>query len=156
MKLFGDTGKRARSVGAQQPVTAEKQRKAPFAFPDAPLWRKIRLPLVIVGALILILLLGLLVYSIWEKPPETATDGPLVQATVKPAVSSPVPETPNPMLPEETEAPEETEQPQETAQPTGEEAQHRARFRAKRDGAVHAASWQSHWFYAGLLCDCGL
>lgn len=121
MKLFGDTGKRERAAAVPKKGTtaAEKPNKMPLAWLNAPIWRRLRLPLIIVGSLILLLLLGLLVYSIWEKPPETPDNGPIVQPTVKPAVSTPVPETPGPVLPEETDTPEETPQPEATEQPTG-------------------------------------
>ncbi len=127
MKLFGDTGKHLHTQGKKSKPTektAKPERKAPDvqAFFHAPIWKKLRIPAIIVGALIVLVLLALLVYSIWEKPPTIKqNDGPTVQPTIRPAVetAAPVPETAGPKdLPEETDAPEETPEP--TADPTEE------------------------------------
>ena len=129
MKLFGDTGKHlhkqnTKSEANDTPKSAEPvQRKAQDFF-HAPAWKKLRIPAIVVGAVILLVLLVVLVYSIWEKPPEIKqTDGPTEQTGVRPAVES---ETPSPqetvlpvVVPVETPGITETT-PEPTAEPSQE------------------------------------
>ncbi len=152
MKLFGDSGKhlhtQKKKTEPAPPPTPEAEPKpraeqaetqairekpaavqAPQDHPAAggffrsAAWRRLRIPAIIVGVLIVLALLVVLVYSIWEKPPEIRqTDGPNVKApfeTVKPAVETPAPpqETAQPaVIPVETTLPEESPEP--TAEPT--------------------------------------
>ncbi len=148
MKLFGNTGKnehvRKKDAGmpASEPKPAEpapqpepapapqpepprvrpEQKKAALSgFFHAPIWKKLRIPAIVLGAIIVLALLGILAYSIWEKPPEVKdTEGPRVQTTVKPVEETqrPVLETPEPTeVPEETPEPTETPAPAETPEP---------------------------------------
>ena len=135
MKLFGDTGKhlhtkkrgdgpvvREQPQKAAEQTAAERPAAAHVKTTGSSVWRKLRVPAIILGALIVLALLVVLVYSIWEKPPEVKdTEGPRVQPTVQPVVETPKPavETARPVvIPEETQAPEETPEP--TPEPTEE------------------------------------
>ena len=140
MKLFGDTGKHlhaaqkpGRTVApARQPAEkkppeqpaaqqAAPERK-PFALGEffrSPIWRKLRAPAIVLGCIVLFFLLVLLVYSIWERPPEVSQEGPKVQPTVQPAVETFAPETAKPLAqPEETAQP--GTEPETTPEPTEE------------------------------------
>ena len=128
MKLFGDTGKHLHTKGKKQatPPVAEKRReRSPVslsAFFRSPIWRKLRIPAIVVGSLVILALLVLLVYSIWEKPPEKApSDGPNIQKAETSAVVTPAPpkETAKPaVVPLETAAPTETPMPEASPDPT--------------------------------------
>lgn len=115
MKLFGDGGNHQHESG-------KKRKKTPPAWKlpelsalfSAPVWKKLRKPLIIAGCTVLFVLIVLLVYSIWEKPPEPGADSPNVPATQKPLVQAPVEETVYPVKPEEpAETPAPTEPPAE-------------------------------------------
>lgn len=94
--------------------TAPKREKGTRS--AAPLLRKLRVPLIILGCVLVLALALVLAYTIWEKPPEKQAAAPNVPATVRPAVPEPtvVPEiTPTqPGQPDDAEAdPEPTEEP---------------------------------------------
>ena len=97
MKLFGDSGKHLhtrKKTGEDSGARQKSVKKTLNAreILHAPIWKKLRIPAVILGAIVVLALLVLLVYSLWERPPEVKqTDGPTVQATVKPAVDTPAP-----------------------------------------------------------------
>lgn len=116
MKLFGGTGKQLHSGKPKKTADGEeKQAQEPKKLLHAPVWRKLRIPLIVLGCVVLFVLLALLIYSIWEKPPETVGDGPKPQVTVQPAVRTPVPEqksavpTATPKPAEATPTPEPTQ-----------------------------------------------
>ena len=93
MKLFGGTGKQLHS--GKPKTNAEGAQKSSFDFQKflhAPVWKKLRIPLIVLGCVVLFVLLALLIYSIWERPPETAQDGPKTQTTAQPAVITPAPQ----------------------------------------------------------------
>lgn len=125
MKLFGDTGKHLHSKGkareSSEGQETHRQRRKPEigAFLRAPTWKKLRIPAIVIGSLIVLALLVLLVYSLWERPPEIRQpDGPNVQTAEPSALETPAPpvETIRPVYPEETEAtppPELTPEPSE-------------------------------------------
>ena len=142
MKLFGDTGKhehvRRKDAVPPQPepkpaepaaqpepepprVRPEQKKAAPADFFHAPIWKKLRVPAIVLGAIIVLALLVVLVYSIWEKPPELKEiEGPRAQPTVRPVEETqrPILETPEPTeVPEETPEPTETPAPAETPEP---------------------------------------
>ena len=146
MKLFGDSGNSKHSGGrgrkrAAAPAAEKLSRSAPAAEPvpkgegekrsasltalfHAPIWRKLRVPLIILGCVLLLALVLLLAYSIWEKPPEINADAPNVPTTVQPAVPDPtiVPvsrPTPSPQPEEPEETPEPTEEPEPTGRKEG-------------------------------------
>ena len=123
MKLFG--GKHAGSHSAPEPKPVEQKsappkaadRKERFldslsAFLNRGGWKKFRKPLIIIGCILLLALIVIIGYSIWEKPPETVQEGPIVVETPKPAVS----EVPY-IAPEETQEPEPEETPEPTPEP---------------------------------------
>ncbi len=126
MKLFGDTGKHLHSKSTKTELSERQkpQRKRKVhetgSFFRAPVWKKLRIPAIVLGSLIVLALLVLLLYSIWERPPEVKqADGPNVQATVQPAIETPAPpvETIVPVSdPAETAVPSETPAP--TPEPT--------------------------------------
>ena len=128
MKLFGDSGKHLhtpdkKSEAAGAPEKKPKKTRDARSFFHAPIWKKLRVPAIILAAVVILALLAVLVYSIWERPPAVKqTDGPTAQTAVKPAVepSDPVPETAKPVvvpvIPAETPAPSETPEP--SAEPT--------------------------------------
>lgn len=137
MKLFGDSGHSQHSGGrhhkqspaptqpTQSAATAtlerrEKQQKREqggTGLLHAPIWRKLRVPLIILACLILLALALVLAYTIWEKPPETNVESPNIPATVRPAVPEPTP-VPEPM-PTQTTQPEASPEPTEEPAPTG-------------------------------------
>ena len=84
MKLFGDTGKHLHS-GKPKKENTERKRIDLKAFFHAPVWRKLRIPLIVVGGVIVFLLVALLIYTIWEKQPDTVDEGPKSQVTELPA-----------------------------------------------------------------------
>ncbi|MBR6709870.1 MAG: LCP family protein [Clostridia bacterium] len=115
MKLFG--GKQSGKRKKPAPKTPRKKERLlnflTMLFNSSE-WKKIRRGLVIVGCVVVLVLVGIIAYSIWEKPPEQVTDEPAAVMTPKPAVSD-VPivfpdETPPPS-PEPTETPEPTPEP---------------------------------------------
>ena len=125
MKLFGDTGKHLHSKSKKRESSERKEPKRQRKKPEtglfhAPVWKKLRIPAIVLGSLIVLALLVLLLYSIWERPPEVRqTDGPNVQTTVQPAIETPAPpvETIVPVSdPAETAVPSETPAP--TPEPT--------------------------------------
>lgn len=137
MKLFGDSGHSQHSGGrhhkpspaptqpTQPAATAtlerrEKQQKREqggTGLLHAPIWRKLRVPLIILACLILLALALVLAYTIWEKPPETNVESPNIPATVRPAVPEPTPvQEP---LPTQTAQPEASPEPTEEPVPTG-------------------------------------
>lgn len=123
MKLFGDSGSH-RHEGAKRPERAanESGKNMFSALFSAPIWKKLRKPLIAVGCVILFVLLVLLIYSIWEKPPETVSEGPNAAVTQKPTIQEPVEPTQNPVI-VETPAPETEEEPEpaeESPEPTEE------------------------------------
>ena len=127
MKLFGDTGKHlhTQKKDAKPAAHATKRERAPLdlrALFHAPIWKKLRKPAIIAGAVILLLLIVLLIYAIWEKPPEVKQTDPNPQTEIKPAVETPGPqETVQPaVVPVETAASSATPEP--TTDPTGEPA----------------------------------
>jgi len=121
MKLFGDTGKHQHVGETSAPAkrkkpannhvsTKEVETQAKAASKPLQMnMKKFRKPLIIIACVILFVLLLVLGYSIWEKPPETVDDGPAVQLTPKPAV------------PESTPTSVTLDQPTETAQPEDED-----------------------------------
>ena len=134
MKLFGDTGKHlhtqkkqgtAKEPAAEKPA-AEKPAGKGFDLQKllhSPVWKKLRVPAIILGCIILFALLVILIYSIWEKPPEVRqTEGPTVQATVKPAVETASPavqETGQPVVvPVETDGPLPAATPEPSTEPS--------------------------------------
>lgn len=120
MKLFGDTGKHLHE-NKEKPAgkPPEKRGFGLRAILHAPVWKKLRIPGIVLGCIVLALLLAVLIYSIWEKPPETRQDTPNVQQTVAPAVVEPPRETAKPVVvPLETISPSATPVP--TTQPTEE------------------------------------
>ena len=85
MKLFGDTGKHLHENQERKPKQPRSlDLRAIF---HAPVWKKLRAPAIVLGCIILLVLLVVLIYSIWEKPPETRQNKPNVQPTVAPAAS---------------------------------------------------------------------
>ena len=140
MKLFGDTGKHlhAQKKGTvvpkkEQPQQNEQPQQAlrepqetaasvkataePSGFFHAPVWKKLRIPAIVLGAIVVLLLLAVLIDSIWEEPPEIKqTDGPKVQPTIQPVTE--VPKAQVTTAP--TEQPAETAAPDTTPEPTAE------------------------------------
>lgn len=125
MKLFGDTGKHLHSQSRktenpERPEKTARKKADPGALFHAPIWRKLRIPAIIFGAVVLLALLVVLAYSIWEKPPEQKpTAGPTIHTlqpgteTTGPAQGTALPvvipvETDAQETPEETPAPSET------------------------------------------------
>ena len=123
MKLFGDTGKHLHENQERKPKQPRSLDLG--ALSHAPIWKKLRVPAIVLGCIILLVLLVVLIYSIWEKPPETRQDKPNVQPTVAPAVTEPTKETAKPVVvPVETVSPaaatpDPTTQPTETPAKTG-------------------------------------
>lgn len=110
------TGERTQSVPAEK--RKSPNRKKPdidyilsrmHHYLSGPGWKKLRKPLVMIGVAVLLLLIAIIAYSIWEKPPAPSENGLAVMETLKPAVSDVPIQTPPP---EETEAPQETETPE--------------------------------------------
>ena len=139
MKLFGDSVNSKHAGGttrkrAAVPTVAKPRRRTPAeeavpkgegakraasmtALFHAPLWRKWRVPLIILGCVLLLALVLLLAYSIWEKPPETNGDAPDLPAAIRPAVPDPtIVPVPSPTP---SEQPEETPEPTEEPEPAG-------------------------------------
>lgn len=123
MKLFGDTGKHLHENQERKPKQPRSlDLRAIF---HAPVWKKLRAPAIVLGCIVLLVLLVVLIYSIWEKPPETRQNKPNVQPTVAPAVTEPPKETAKPVVvPVETVSPaaatpDPTTQPTETPAKTG-------------------------------------
>lgn len=83
MKLFGDTGKHLHSGRPKKENTEGKHIDLKTFF-HAPIWRKLRIPLIVLGCVVAFLLVALLIYEIWEKQPETKDEAPKVQ-TIQPA-----------------------------------------------------------------------
>ena len=109
MKLFGGTGKQLHSGKVKK--TGENGEQKRFDLQKllhSPVWRKLRIPLIALGCVVLFFLLALLIYTIWEKPPETSGEGPKTQATPSPAVEKLVPEA----SPAMTAAPQPTATPE--------------------------------------------
>ncbi len=136
MKLFGDSGNRLHTKKPKQEKTkpTETTEKTAGAAKQldlkellrAPVWKKLRIPAIVLGCIVVFALLVLLIYSIWEKPPEQKqSEGPSVQATVQPAVTTPAPvqETEKQtIIPSETfpaDTPEETPEPTEAPLTSG-------------------------------------
>ena len=93
MKLFGGTGKQLHSGKVKKPGENGEQKKLDLQkLLHSPVWRKLRIPLIALGCVVLFFLLALLIYTIWEKPPETSEEGPKTQVTAAPAVEKLVPE----------------------------------------------------------------
>ena len=86
-----------REQPAAEPTVREQPAKqsGPAAEKGASksqVWKKLRIPAIILGAIILLALVVVVVYSIWEKPPEVKqTDGPTIQPTVQPVIQTPEP-----------------------------------------------------------------
>ena len=117
MKLFGGTGKQLHSGNPKKATEGEAKKRFDLrALRHAPVWKKLRVPLIVLGCVILFVLMALLIYSIWERPPETATDGPKVQETAQNAVKTPEPK-PKTDVPQAGSAPA-VETPAPTAKPT--------------------------------------
>ena len=114
MKLFGDGGNHQHESGPKRKKTASAWKLPELsALFSAPVWKKLRKPLLIAGCVVLFALIVLLAYKIWEKPPESGADSPNIPETQKP-VQAPVEETVHPIKPEEpTETPVPTEPPAE-------------------------------------------
>lgn len=115
MKLFG--GKRPDKQNTE-PVRNDIRRELFLdkleAFLNRGGWKKYRKHLTAIACVVLAILLVIIGYSIWEKPPETAGEGLNITGTPKPAVSEMPLATPQP--PEATSTPEETPEP--TPEPT--------------------------------------
>ncbi|MGN1002233.1 MAG: LCP family protein [Oscillospiraceae bacterium] len=126
MKLFGSKGhgehaaphteRREKAQSSGMPPTfgaappAEKPEKSgPKTEKPVLTWiKKHRIVLVVPGCILLAILLVVIIYAIWEEPPEQVLDGPPVFTTERPwATASPAPaedpEEPEP-TPEPTEA----------------------------------------------------
>lgn len=117
MKLFGGTGKQLHSGKPKKEAEGEAKKRFDLrALRHAPVWKKLRVPLIVLGCVILFVLMALLIYSIWERPPEKATDGPKTQETAQPAVKTPEPK-PKTDLPQAGSAPA-AETPAPTVKPT--------------------------------------
>ena len=129
MKLFGGSGSQkhiseSRRRNKYKPDKAPAGEKRPpvyVKFFHAPIWRKLRTPLIVLGCIVLFLLAVLLIYSIWEKPPGTLDTGPNMPLSTKPAVTDALDslqdnQNYNPPIIEETQLPEETTVP--TMEPT--------------------------------------
>ncbi len=123
MKLFGGTGKRLHSQ--KKTDKPDKPKTAAYnirQLSHAPIWRKLRVPAIIVSSVLILLLLCVLAYSIWERPPEIREkDGPRIQPTVQPAAVSPdaARESVKPeILPVQTAAPTEDPLADSTPEPT--------------------------------------
>ncbi len=123
MKLFGDTGKHLHTQGKKRvsPGNSEKRQKQERkAAAPAAGWKKLRIPAIVLGSIIVLALLVLLGYSLWEKPPEIRQpDGPNVQNTQQNVAATTVSpqETAKPaVIPVETAPP--TEAPEETPEQT--------------------------------------
>ena len=126
MKLFGDTGKHQHVAETSAPVNKTETAKHTSAS-ESKLVRqkktaeavkmltanlkKFRKPLIIVACVVLFVLLLVLGYSIWEKPPETSDESPVIQVTPKPAVPEPGFEPEGSDKKDETQLPETTETP---------------------------------------------
>ena len=78
-----------------------------------PNWRKLRIPLLALGIVLLLAIVGVILYFLWEKPP-TEAEPALATPTLRPAVSDyptpPPPETAPPTPTEFLETPEPTEE----------------------------------------------
>ncbi|MBE6998214.1 MAG: hypothetical protein E7427_08625 [Ruminococcaceae bacterium] len=116
MKLFGGTGKQLHSGNAKKAGESGGKKLDLNAFFHSPVWKKLRVPLIALGCVVLFFLLALLIYNLWERPPETEADGPRTQPTAAPVVLTPAPTAA--VLPAVTPSP--TEQPDETPEPTPE------------------------------------
>ena len=115
MKLFGGTGKQLHS-GAPKKQGDDGEKKLDLQkLLHSPVWRKLRIPLIALGCVVLFFLLALLIYTIWEKPPATAQDGPKTQPTAQPAVMTLTPEA-TPAA--QTAAPLPTSTPEPSPDPT--------------------------------------
>jgi len=115
MKLYG--GKHSGNHRVSEQKTAKhKERMLDFLSDllNRGKWKKLRIPLIVVGCVVLAVLVVIIGYSIWEKPPETAQDISAAVITPKPAVS----EVPI-LLPEEVPE-EQPVEPTPTPEPTPE------------------------------------
>lgn len=92
--------------GGTQSAAGERLR----AFFRGELWRRLRIPAIALGCVLLALLLLALAYAIWEKPPAQGETGLHTPNIVRPAVTEPI-ATPPP-----TESPEPSPEP--TPEPT--------------------------------------
>ena len=117
MKLFGGTGKQLHSGKPKKSDEGGAKKKPDLQkLLHAPIWRKLRIPLIALGCVVLFFLLALLIYTIWEKPPETDPDGPKTQVTATPdAIRTPAPETTFAPM---TAAPQPTATPEPSPEPT--------------------------------------
>ena len=110
-----------REQPAAEPTVREQPAKqsgpaAEKGASNSKVWKKLRIPAIILGAIILLALVVVVVYSIWEKPPEVKqTDGPTIQPTVQPVI-----QTPEPVKETAEQPPEPTQTPEPTAEPTPE------------------------------------
>ena len=132
MKLFGGSGSqkhisesaRRKKTKPKKAPASEKQHPFYMKLFHAPIWRKLRTPLIVLGCVLLFLLAVLLIYSIWEKPPGTENSGPNTPLTPKPAVTETAddeqtkPKYTAPVI-EETLPPEETPAPTTEPAATG-------------------------------------
>jgi len=115
MKLFGGKKRvKEEPTAPQTPKTQEKLLDGLAAFLLRGGWKKYRKLFIVLGCIILVALIGIIGYSIWEKPPETSSEGLTVVVTPRPAVSEQPLATPE----QTTDLPEET--PEVTPEPTPE------------------------------------
>jgi len=118
MKLFGGKKSDGRRAVSETPQKRERLFDFLTLLFNSREWKKIRRGLVVVGCVVLVLLVGIIAYSIWEKPPEIAPDEPGVVMTPKPAVTDvPI------VFPDET--PQSTPTPTESPVPTTEPVVHK-------------------------------
>lgn len=103
--------------------TPSGEKRPPFYVQlfHAPLWKKLRTPLIVLGCVVLFLLVVLLIYTIWEKPPGMKESRPNTPQPPKPAISE---SADNEQLKPKYTPPviEETLPPEETLAPTAEPA----------------------------------
>lgn len=118
MKLFGGTGKQLHSGKPKKTGEGGGGKKLDLQkLLHAPVWRKLRIPMIALGGVVLFFLLALLIYTIWEKPPEPGSDSPKTQVTATPAIHTPAPEatfTPATAASKPTATPEPTPEPTAT------------------------------------------
>jgi len=119
MKLFGGKGQHAAPRTAQAVMPRRKEEKETAPLPSEKTSgagrSRLRKILIVLGCMVLAFLLMIVIYKIWEKPPEVQQGGLTVQTTPQP-VHDPVPETSAaPVISEETPTPSET--PEETVAP---------------------------------------
>ena len=115
MKLFGGKADGSHTAHSHEaPAGAQRTNTV----------RRFRVPLIVLGCVVVLALAAVIGYSIWEKPPETVKDGPTVIATPKPAVTDMPIATKAPSSanqqgedPNETQPPEPTETPEPTPTP---------------------------------------